>query len=116
MDATGQTIRTRPRDTARGGSSTFTELAQQIRERGLLRRRYGYYWTKLIAAPLAVAVSLAAFVWIGDTWWQLFTAAVLAIVFLSIRMIGFVTLVFIVLSPGIAFVFLAVQLLSLIHI
>jgi len=110
MDATGQTIRTRPRDTARGGSSTFTELAQQIRERGLLRRRYGYYWTKLIAAPLAVAVSLAAFVWIGDTWWQLFTAAVLAIVFLSIRMIGFVTLVFIVLSPGIAFVFLAVQL------
>ena len=88
MDATGQTIRTRPRDTARGGSSTFTELAQQIRERGLLRRRYGYYWTKLIAAPLVVAVSLAAFAWIGDTWWQLFTAAGLAIVFTQIAFLG----------------------------
>lgn len=88
MDATGQTIRTRPRDTARGGSSTFTELAQQIRERGLLRRRYGYYWTRLIAAPLVVAISLAAFVWIGDTWWQLFTAAALAIVFTQIAFLG----------------------------
>lgn len=88
MDGIRPTVRTRPRDSARGGSSTFTELAQQIRERGLLRRRYGYYWTKLIAAPLVVAVGLTAFVWIGDTWWQLFTAAVLAIVFTQIAFLG----------------------------
>lgn len=88
MDANAPTVRTRPRDTARGGSSTFTELAQQIRERGLLRRRYGYYWTKLIAAPAVLVVSLAAFVWIGDTWWQLFTAAFLAIVFTQIAFLG----------------------------
>ncbi|UUT34991.1 hypothetical protein L2X98_32050 [Microbacterium elymi] len=35
-----------------------------------MRRRYGYYWTKLIVLPLALLVGLAAFVWIGDSWWQ----------------------------------------------
>ncbi|MCI1018194.1 acyl-CoA desaturase [Microbacterium sp. C5A9] len=88
MDGSRPIVRTRPRDTARGGASTYTELAQQIRDRGLLRRRYGYYWTKLIAAPLAVATCLLVFVWIGDTWWQLFTAAVLAIVFTQIAFLG----------------------------
>ncbi|WP_164232751.1 fatty acid desaturase family protein [Microbacterium hydrocarbonoxydans] len=88
MDDIRPTIRTRPRDGAARGSSTFTELAQQVRARGLMRRRYGYYWTKLIAAPLAVAVCLVAFIWIGDTWWQLFTAAVLAVVFTQIAFLG----------------------------
>lgn len=88
MDGNRPIVRTRPRDTARGGSSAFTELAQQIRDRGLLRRRYGYYWTKLIAAPVVVAACLVAFVWIGDTWWQLFTAGVLAIVFTQIAFLG----------------------------
>src|SRR5918993_573724 len=27
----------------------FTELAREVAESGLMRRRYGYYWTKLIA-------------------------------------------------------------------
>jgi fatty acid desaturase len=82
------TVRTRPRATGPRGPSPFTELAQQIRRHGLLRRRYGYYWTKLIAAPLVVAVCLAAFVWIGESWWQLFTAAALAIVFTQIAFLG----------------------------
>lgn len=81
-------IRTRPRDGVRSGSSTFTELAQRIRDGGLLRRRYGYYWTRLIAAPLIVALALTAFVWIGDSWWQLFTAAALAIIFTQIAFLG----------------------------
>lgn len=88
MDDIRTTIRTRPRERAPRGSSAFTELAQEIRRRGLLRRRYGYYWTKLLAAPLAVATCLVAFVWIGDTWWQLLTAAVLAIVFTQIAFLG----------------------------
>lgn len=69
-------------------SSDFTELAQQIRDQGLLRRRYGYYWTKLVGAPLVVIVCLVGFVWIGDTWWQLITAAVLAIAFTQITFLG----------------------------
>lgn len=82
------TISTRPRDGTPRKPSAFTDLAQQIRSRGLLRRRYGYYWTKLVAAPISVAACLVAFVWIGDSWWQLITAAVLAVVFTQIAMLG----------------------------
>lgn len=88
MDDIRPTVRTRPRDSGPRASSTFTALAQTIRTHGLLRRRYGYYWTKLVAAPLVLAVCVLAFVWIGDTWWQLFTAAVLAIVFTQIAFLG----------------------------
>jgi fatty acid desaturase len=70
------------------GASEFTELAQRVRQSGLMRRRYGYYWSKLIGAPLALGGCLVAFVFIGDTWWQLFTAAVLAIVFTQIAFLG----------------------------
>ena len=36
-----------------------------------MRRRYGYYWTKLIGAVLVLAAWVLAFIWIGDRWWQL---------------------------------------------
>ena len=42
---------------------------------GLMRRRYGYYWTKLIAAVVLLAAWVLAFIWIGDSWWQLVSAA-----------------------------------------
>ena len=35
-------VRTRPRGNAERATSAFTGLAQEIRTRGLLRRRYGY--------------------------------------------------------------------------
>lgn len=72
----------------RKGASEFTALAKTIRDRGFLRRRYGYYWSKLIGLPLVLAVGLFAFIWIGDTWWQLFTAAFLAILFTQIAFLG----------------------------
>ncbi|WP_336629427.1 MULTISPECIES: fatty acid desaturase family protein [unclassified Microbacterium] len=88
MDPIHGTASAHPRGDAPRGSSAFTELAQQIRGLGLLRRRYGYYWTKLVAAPLAVAVCLVVFVWIGDSWWQLLMAALLGIVFTQIAFLG----------------------------
>jgi fatty acid desaturase len=68
--------------------STFTSLSEQIRAAGLLRRRYGYYWTKLVALPALVLIALGVFVWIGDTWWQLFTAAVLGILLAQVAFLG----------------------------
>ena len=68
--------------------STYTALADQIRSAGLLRRRYGYYWTKLIALPFVVFVTLGLFFWIGNTWWQLFTAAVIGILFGQLAFLG----------------------------
>jgi fatty acid desaturase len=68
--------------------SDFTELANRIRASGLLRRRYGYYWAKLVLLPLLLVATIVAFIWIGDTWWQLFTAVVFAVVFTQIAFLG----------------------------
>jgi fatty acid desaturase len=73
---------------AHRSNSEFTELAQRVRDSGLMRRRYGYYWTKLIAAPVVLGVGLIVFVLVGNTWWQLFTAAVLAVLFTQIAFLG----------------------------
>jgi len=55
---------------------------------GLMRRRYGYYWAKLIGAVVLLAVWVAAFVWIGDSWWQLASATVLAVAMTQIAFLG----------------------------
>jgi fatty acid desaturase len=69
-------------------NSDFTELAKTIQSSGLMRRRYGYYWAKLIGLPLLVLAALAVFVLIGDTWWQLITAAVLGVIFTQVAFLG----------------------------
>jgi fatty acid desaturase len=70
------------------GPSDFTELAARIRDSGLMRRRYGYYWTKLILLPAALVGAGVVFVLVGDTWWQLLTAAVFAVLFTQIAFLG----------------------------
>ena len=78
---------TKPRAAGRV-ESDFTELAAIVRDSGLLRRRYGYYWTKLLAVPVVLAAAVLAFIVIGDTWWQLLTAAAFAVIFTQIAMLG----------------------------
>ena len=73
---------------AREESNDFTELSQLITESGLMRRRYVYYWTKLLAVPLVLAAFVLVFIWIGESWWQLVTAAVLAVVLTQVAMLG----------------------------
>jgi fatty acid desaturase len=81
--AAGQLRHTQPRT-----NSEFTELAKRIQDSGLMRRRHGYYWTKLIAVPVAYAACIALFLWIGDSWWQLATAALFAILFTQTAFLG----------------------------
>jgi fatty acid desaturase len=69
-------------------TNDFTELAKAVGASGYLRRRYGYYWPRLIAAPLAIGAALAVFVLVGDTWWQMFTAAALAVILTQVAMLG----------------------------
>ena len=45
---------------ARPGSS-FTALTRRVHDLDLMRRRYGYYWTKLIGAVLILAAWILAF-------------------------------------------------------
>ncbi|GAA2482174.1 acyl-CoA desaturase [Terrabacter carboxydivorans] len=72
------------------GSSTsdFTALMRQAQVLGLLRRRYGYYWTRLVGAVAAVAAWVAGFIWLGDSWWQLGMAIVLAVLMTQIAFLG----------------------------
>lgn len=68
--------------------STFTALTQQIHALGLMRRRYGYYWTKLVGAVLLLAGWTAGFVAIGDSWWQLAMAVVLGVLMTQLAFLG----------------------------
>ena len=42
-------------------ASSFTALTRSIHEMGLMRRRYGYYWAKLIGAVLILAAWVVGF-------------------------------------------------------
>src|SRR4029453_18627427 len=68
--------------------SSFTALTRTVHEMGLMRRRYGYYWAKLIGAVVLLAVWVASFVWIGNSWWQLASAAVLGAAMTQIAFLG----------------------------
>jgi fatty acid desaturase len=68
--------------------SSFTALTRRIHDMGLMRRRYGYYWAKLVGAVVALAAWVTAFVWIGDSWWQLISAVVLAVLMAQIAFLG----------------------------
>jgi fatty acid desaturase len=71
----------------RAGSS-FTALTRSIHEMGLMRRRYGYYWAKLIGAVLILIAWVVGFIWIGDSWWQLANAGILAVLMTQISFLG----------------------------
>ncbi|HKX14576.1 MAG TPA: acyl-CoA desaturase [Propionibacteriaceae bacterium] len=68
--------------------SSFTALTRTIHEMGLMRRRYGYYWAKLIGAVLILIAWVVGFVLIGDSWWQLANAGVLAVVMAQLAFLG----------------------------
>ncbi|GEL96076.1 fatty acid desaturase family protein [Cellulomonas composti] len=57
----------------------YTQVAAVVRERGLLRRAYGFYSGVGAAIAVGFAATLVAFVLIGESWWQLLLAAVLGI-------------------------------------
>ncbi|HAM27439.1 MAG TPA: acyl-CoA desaturase [Microbacteriaceae bacterium] len=81
--------RTSPRDPQRtAGESGFTELARLVHSSGLMRRRYGYYWTRLIALPVIYAAGVVGFILIGNSWWQVVTAAVFAVIFTQTAFLG----------------------------
>lgn len=53
-----------------------------------MRRRYGYYWTKLVGAAVLLAAWAVGFVALGDTWWQLASAALLSVLLTQTAFLG----------------------------
>lgn len=67
---------------------TFAELTARIKAAGLLRRRPGVYATVFTANLVLLAGTVAAFVLLGPSWWQLATAAVLGVVSTQLAFVG----------------------------
>lgn len=74
--------------TAEVGSQDYGELAQLIREAGLLNRRYGYYAVKISLNVIAFIGGWVAFFQVGDSWWQLVLAVFFAVMFGQLSFIG----------------------------
>lgn len=69
-------------------STDFADLAKRIKKAGLLRRRPVYYSVRIGLNLLAFGLSWLAFAALGDSWWQLVTAVVMAVLFTQLAFIG----------------------------
>ena len=77
-----------PESPAPRRGSPYAQLSGQIRQAGLLERHLGYYIVKITVTAAALAAGWAAFVVVGDSWWQLGVAVWLAVVFTQIGFLG----------------------------
>jgi len=75
-----------PQDVRTG--SEFASLCRQIRHEKLLDRRYGSYLLRIGGTLAAFTAVWTAFVWLGDSWFQLIVAGVLGVVFTQVAFLG----------------------------
>ncbi len=66
----------------------YAELQREVLARGLMKRRYGHYFTKLTIAPLVLAGFVVTIVLVGDSWWQLLVAGLLGLVLAQVAFVG----------------------------
>ena len=71
-----------------GRWSEYTQLSRQVKQAGLLERRRGWYGARIGCNLALLAVGLAALFLLGDSWWQLLTAAYLAVVATQLTFVG----------------------------
>ena len=81
-------IQLAPASLAARRGSEYAELSRQVKQAGLLERRPGYYAWKIAATVVLLAAGWAAFVLVGDSWWQLGVAAFLAVMFTQVGFLG----------------------------
>jgi len=68
--------------------SDFAQLSHRVHEAGLMRRRPGYYVVRIGLLAACYGAGLAAFVALGDTWWQLLVAVVFAVLFGQVALVS----------------------------
>jgi fatty acid desaturase len=68
--------------------SDYAALSRQVRQLGLLDRQPRYYARKIALTAALLAAGWAAFVVIGNSWWQLADAVFLAVAFAQIGFLG----------------------------
>jgi fatty acid desaturase len=68
--------------------SDYAQLSRQVKQAGLLERRPGRYTWRIAVTVTLLAAGWAAFVLVGDSWWQLAVAAFLAVMFTQVAFLG----------------------------
>ena len=68
--------------------SEYTQLSRQLKQAGLLDRRRGSYAVRMGVNLALLAAGGLAFLLLGESWWQLLTAAYLAVVATQIAFVG----------------------------
>jgi len=70
------------------GGSEYAELSRLVRAAGLLHRRPRYYTWKIVVTLGALAAGWAAFAVVGNSWWTLAVAGLLAVLFTQVGFLG----------------------------
>ncbi|MBB5870354.1 fatty acid desaturase [Allocatelliglobosispora scoriae] len=68
--------------------SDYSLLLTQVKQAGLLDRRRSYYAVRMAINAVLLIGGWTAFVLLGTSWWQVATAAFLAVVFTQIGFVG----------------------------
>jgi fatty acid desaturase len=68
--------------------SDYAQLSRQVKQAGLLDRRPRQYIWRITVTALLMAAGWAVFVLVGDSWWQLAVAALLAVMFTQAGFLG----------------------------
>jgi fatty acid desaturase len=76
------------RDRPSAGGSLYAGLMREVRDAGLLERRYGRYLAKIAVTGGLFVLGWGLFVVLGNSWWQICTAAFLAFVFAQLGFVG----------------------------
>ncbi len=74
--------------TIEGTPEDFGVLATQVREAGLLNRRFGYYGVMIPLTIAAFGVGFAGLILVGNSWWALAIAAFLGLAFTQLGFVG----------------------------
>jgi fatty acid desaturase len=68
--------------------SDYAVLSRQVRQAGLLERHPRYYLWRIAGTAAALVGGWAAFILVGNSWWQLALAAFLAVVYTQVSFLG----------------------------
>src|SRR5260370_2901996 len=85
-DGASQVAMPRRPSLARG--SDYAELSRQVRQAGLMDRKPWRYAGRIALTVTLLAGGWAAFVVVGNSWWQLAVAVFLAVMFTQVGFIG----------------------------
>jgi fatty acid desaturase len=70
------------------GGSDYARLSRAVRQAGLMDRRTGNYAWRIAITVFLLAAGWAAFVLVGNSWWQLVVAVFLAVMFTQVGFLG----------------------------